>query len=164
MPLVRQGHSDKVPGAHAAGADQHSLRQVTSTLRPKSSNLRRLLGISDAHRDRPMLPALLISEPLTRTASRTLASEKSSTEVTLSKSTRSEGSFAASSSQWLRKGAGSSVALEDDHKLLQKQTLTGFVKRSTGPLSLAWWSDTLSQTEGKEPGRGWRPFLSLIHI
>ena len=162
MPLVRQGHSDKVPGAHAAGADQHSLRQVTSTLRPKSSNLRRLLGISDAHRDRPMLPALLISEPLTRTASRTLASEKSSTEVTLSKSTRSEGSFAASSSQWLRKGAGSSVALEDDHKLLQKQTLTGFVKRSTGPLSLAWWSDTLSQTEGKEPGRGWRPFKAVL--
>ncbi|WFD26563.1 hypothetical protein MNAN1_001546 [Malassezia nana] len=46
--------------------------------------------------------------------------------------------------------------------LLQEHTLTGFVKRSTGPLSLAWWSDALSQADIKEPGRGWRPFKTVL--
>ncbi|WFD19707.1 rho GTPase-activating protein [Malassezia caprae] len=54
------------------------------------------------------------------------------------------------------------MALEDPRDLLQEQTLTGFVKRSTGPLSLAWWTDALTQTEGKEPGRGWRPFKAVL--
>jgi len=54
------------------------------------------------------------------------------------------------------------MTLEEPRDLQQGQTLTGFVKRSTGPLSLAWWSDTLSQSEGKDPGRGWRPFKAVL--
>lgn len=162
MPLARQGPPDKASSARAADADQHSLRQVTRSLRSKSSNLRRLLGISDANHDRPSLPSVLISEPLARTTSKTIGPEKPTATASMSRSPRSEGSIATSSSNRRRKETGFSSPPDDPRELLQEQTLTGFVKRSTGPLSLAWWSDALSQNEVKEPGRGWRPFKTVL--
>lgn len=39
----------------------------------------------------------------------------------------------------------------------------GFLKRSTGPWSLAWWSDAIpKQRTRNEPGRGWRPFKAVL--
>ncbi|WFD34570.1 rho GTPase-activating protein [Malassezia cuniculi] len=41
----------------------------------------------------------------------------------------------------------------------------GFLKRSTGPLSLAWWSDALPSSRRmpiQEPGLGWRPFKAVL--
>lgn len=46
---------------------------------------------------------------------------------------------------------------------LEKETATvGFVKRSTGIFSLAWITDTMTNQELKDPGRGWRPFKAVL--
>ena len=41
----------------------------------------------------------------------------------------------------------------------------GFLKRSTGPLSLAWWSDAFPGSRKqplRDPGLGWRPFKAVL--
>ena len=40
--------------------------------------------------------------------------------------------------------------------------MEGFIKRSTGLFSIAWFSDTVANTELKDPGRGWRPFKAVL--
>lgn len=47
----------------------------------------------------------------------------------------------------------------------EKHSLCGFLKRSTGPLSVAWWSDALPnarRSRRNEPGRGWRPYKVVL--
>ncbi|WFD44530.1 hypothetical protein MPSI1_003198 [Malassezia psittaci] len=41
-----------------------------------------------------------------------------------------------------------------------EEVLCGFLKKSTGPWSIAWWQDAMPKNRhvGNEPGRGWRPF------
>lgn len=44
-------------------------------------------------------------------------------------------------------------------------TACGFLKRSTGPLSLAWWSDAFPGSRKqpmRDPGLGWRPFKAVL--
>lgn len=44
----------------------------------------------------------------------------------------------------------------------EEAVMVGFIKRSTGLFSIAWFSDTLVNNELKDPGRGWRPFKAVL--
>ena len=47
----------------------------------------------------------------------------------------------------------------------ENHSLCGFLKRSAGPLSVAWWSDALPnarRSRRNEPGRGWRPYKVVL--
>ncbi|PKI84862.1 Bem2p [Malassezia vespertilionis] len=46
-----------------------------------------------------------------------------------------------------------------------QSAMCGFLKKSTGVMSLAWWSDALptaKNAQRAEPGRGWRPFKVFL--
>lgn len=109
----------------------------------------------------------LISEPLGRVNSRGAHQETVSTSGWSRSSSDAGRSPSSLTTRWrlgrtMRSESGSSVSSADQLSWHDDAVMCGFVKRSTGIASFAWWSDTVARRPTTEPGRGWRPFKTFL--
>ncbi|WFD30545.1 hypothetical protein MSPP1_001566 [Malassezia sp. CBS 17886] len=115
--------------------------------------------------------AQLASEPLARVGTMSEPHKPGYTESVLSRSSAglatTTTATTASSSRSLFSKLANRLARSGPEaaETAEVAASCGFLKRSTGPLSLAWWSDALPTARNanrREPGRGWRPFKAVL--
>lgn len=137
------------------------------TLRARTSSIR-LRSMPTSPTSSGPAPHPVLPDALSRVSSRSISD---SFRGGMARShTPTETSSASLASRWrnhrARHTLGTRAASTHEKESLDAsdtQTLIcGFVKRSTGPMSLAWWSDTVTSRTRTEPGRGWRPFKAVL--